>query len=124
MLRRAVVLAAALLTGCGAAVDPPAPQEVVPVPEPAAPTVPEPAPPTVSVYLVWLPHPDGTVVVYRIFSGPTLQEVVFIRQVPAAVTQAAFEVSALVPTCFSLTAVNADGESPLTAGTCFDPVGA
>jgi len=75
-----------------------------------------------AVYLAWLPHPE-TVTAYRIYYGPTLDNMKAIRDVPAPQTEAVFDsISELHATtgqlCFRLTAINADGESPMTEGVC------
>jgi len=75
-----------------------------------------------TVYLAWLPHPE-TVTAYRIYYGPALDNMKVIRDVPAPQTEAVFDsISDLHATtgqlCFRLTAINDDGESPMTDGVC------
>ena len=60
---------------------------------------------------------------YRIYYGPTLDNVTAIRDVPAPQTEVMFDlISDLHATTgqlfFRLTAINDDGESPMTEGVC------
>jgi len=87
-----------------------------------------PPPTSESVFLAWLPYVDPLgqppVTNYRIYYGPALNSVAFIRIVPATQTQTVFDVASDLhaldgaQVCFRLTAVNADGESPQTNGAC------
>ena len=84
----------------------------------------QPASSGAQVYLAWLAHWDTTVTGYRVYYGPTLDNVAPIRDMPVPQTNAVFDTindlrAAIgAQLCFRLTAINAYGESPMTDGVC------
>ena len=82
-------------------------------------------PPSASaiVYLAWLPHPDTTILGYRVYYSQALDPPETMAMIlDTMATEASFDwqrdLDSAPTVCFRLRAYNGDGDGPFTDGIC------